>query len=332
MFIFKNTKVSKIFEKTLILTLIICVVCFIGIEQEAKANETVLRLATATTAGVFYADGAAIEQLSKSKMPNITIFSQATGGSGDNVNLLKNKEVEIAFVHNSTAIDAYLGINAYEGKPIKCYKGVVLLWRSFLHFPVRKDSGVESIADYKGKRVQIGPIGSGIEKFTLQPLSLYNISPDDLKAQRLSVSETMDQMKNKQLDAFCHGSIYPDAHISDLMSTGNIKLIGMTEDEIKRMTEKYPMNIPAVIPAGTYANQEKDIHTVASAALIVAREDMDEEIIYQLTKSILENHEELVSMHSSFKDTNLDLATLGFGPIPLHPGAIRYYKEVGILK
>lgn len=300
--------------------------------QESSNKEENLRLATASQAGVFYANGAALEQLANEEMDGIKIFPQATGGSGDNINLLKDKEVDIALVHNSTAIPAYTGTYEYEGNAMQDFAAITVVWKSHLHYLVSKDSGIETPADIKGETFQVGPIGSGIEKFTLQPLSVYNITIDDLDAQRLSVAEAVDQIKNRQLTGMIHGSSIPDGNATDLMSSGDVVLIGMEDDKVQQLQDKYD-NIysPSVIPAGTYPNQNEDINTAASSALLVVRKDIDEDIVYKLTKTIMENNDFLVGLHSSFNETNLENALTGHGPIPIHPGAEMYYQEAGII-
>jgi len=297
------------------------------------ADIRAVSLATATSKGVFYQNGIAIGYLSeKGLIPGIKVYPQASGGSSDNVNLLENKQVDFAMVHNSTGVPAYLGTGPFKGNPRKSLRVVSAIWRSVLHFPVRKDAKIQSIADYRGKKVQIGPIGSGIEKFTLQPLSVYGIGPEDVKAVRLSVAECIQQIKNGQIDAFVHGSIVPDANISELMLTGRVKLISMEPKKVKELMSEYPMYAPASIPPNVYHDQDYRVDTAASFALLMTYADQDEEVVYAITKAIHENHDFLVSLHSSFKDTTLENALLGMGPIPLHLGAEKYYKEIGILK
>lgn len=294
---------------------------------------TKLSLATATSGGVFYQNGIVIGELSRKGMiPGIEIFPQASGGSSDNVNLMGEKEVHLAMVHNSTAIPAYEGTEQFQGKPIKNIRVVAAIWKSVTHYPVLTGSKIESVGDYRGKRVQIGPIGSGIEKFTLQPLSIYGIEVKDMKPMRLSVAECVQQMQNNQLDAFVHGSIIPDGNISQLMLTGKVKLIGMDAEKIQEMEKRFPMYAPAVIPANSYKNQDKEVQTVASFALLMARDDVDEGQIYAVTKALFENRDFLVNMHSSFKDMTLESALMGRGGIPVHPGAARYYREKGTMK
>lgn len=299
----------------------------------ASSSAVKLSLATATSGGVFYQNGIAMGELSrKGKIPGIEIFPQASGGSSDNVNLLGQKEVHLAMVHNSTGIPAFEGTDEFKGKAIKNLRVISAIWKSVMHYPVLKAANINSIADYRGKTVQIGPIGSGIEKFTLQPLSIYGITAKDVKGMRLSVAECVMMMQNNQLDAFVHGSIIPDGNISQLMLTGRVKLIGMEPDKIQDMSKKYPMYAPASITANSYKYQEEEIKTTASFALLMAREDIEEGLIYNVTNALFENHQFLVNMHSSFKDTTLGNALFGGGNIPFHPGAARYYREKGLIK
>lgn len=315
-------------KKLLLIASIFILVMIISLPVHCQTN---LRLASASTTGVFFAQGTAIEALFREKVPGIRVFNQATGGSGDNCNLLKNKEVEIALAHSTSAIDAYKGTKTFEGNRVDNMRVVSLLWRSVIQPCASKDSGIESLADFRGKRVQIGPIGSGIETYTLQTLSAYDISAEDLNYERYSVAEAVEQLKNRQLDAWIQGSIVPDAPMIDVMTTGRFKLIGLEEDKVQKLVDMYGYFFPSEIPANSYSNQPDVINTVAQATLILVREDISIEVVYEFTKALFENHDELVQMHPAFKDLNLDLAVMGHGGIPMHPGAEKYYKEKGIL-
>lgn len=303
-------------------------------EQDSSIEDSLdvsLRLGTATTGGVFFAQGTALEQLSND-ISGVTIFNQATNGSGENLVLLQNGDIDLALAHNTTALPAYNGTGVYEGRPNKDFTSVGFIWFNTLHPIAAKDAGIEVIEDFAGKRMAIGTVGSAVELITSNFLSIYDMTFEDVKAQRLAIAESVDQIKNRQLDCLVHGSIIPDSNVTDMMSSGLVKILSMEQKDIDKLVSTYDMFSEAVIPAGTYPHQDEEIKTAASAAILLASPNADEEAIYRLTKAIYENNEKLMSYHNSFVNTKIDNALNGLGSIPLHPGAERYYKEAGILQ
>lgn len=297
----------------------------------AIAQEAQLRVATATSTGTFYQNGLALEVLFRETGSPIEIFPQASGGSGENTRLAKSGEVELFFGQNSTVIPAYEGTGAFEGEPNHSFSAVAAIWRSVDHLIVAKESGIDSIADFKGKTIQIGPVGSGIERFTLQPMQAAGLTADDVTAERLGVAEAVDMMRNGRLDGFIHAAIIPDRNAADVMDSGVAKIIPFTGPVADKLIETYPYYAKTVIPANSYGNQPEAIDTVASYAVLYARNDVPEDVVYAVVKTIMESHDFLVAHHSSFNDTTVANALKGLGPIPLHPGAEKYFKEVGAL-
>ncbi len=298
----------------------------------AHAQEAQLRVATATSTGTFYQNGLALEVLFRDVNPAIEIFPQASGGSGENTRLARNGEVELFFGQNSTVIPAFQGTGQFEGDPNQSFSAVGAVWRSVTHLIVHQDSGIESIADFAGKTIQIGPVGSGIERFTQQPMAAAGLSFDDVNGQRLGVAEAVDMMRNGRLDAFIHAAIIPDRNALDVMASGIARIIAFDGEPAEIMIAELPNYSVATIPANSYENQPEDVVTVASYAVLYARNNVPEDAVYQVAKTMYENNEALVALHSSFNDTTLDNALEGLGPVPLHPGAERFFREVDALQ
>jgi TRAP transporter TAXI family solute receptor len=295
----------------------------------AMAQDAQLRVATATSTGTFYQNGLALEVLFRDAGSSVEIFPQASGGSGENTRLARNGEVEMFFGQNSTVIPAYEGTGPFEGDPNESFSVVAAIWRSVNHFIVAKDSGIQTIEDFRGKRIQLGPVGSGIERFTQQPLEAAGITFDDVQGQRLGVAETVDMMRNGRLDGFVHAAIIPDRNAADAMTSGMAKMIPFGGAASEKLLETYPYYARTTIPANSYENQPDAIETVASYAVLYARNDVPEDVVYTVIKTIMENHDQLVTYHSSFNDTVPDVAMQGHGPVPMHPGAARYFEEIG---
>lgn len=297
----------------------------------ALAQDAQLRVATATSTGTFYQNGIAMEVLFRERNPSIEIFPQATGGSAENTRLVRNGDVELFFGQNSTIIPAYEGVEQFEGDANQSFSAIGAIWQSVTHVIVAEDSDIKTVADFAGNRIQIGPVGSGIERFTQQPMEAAGVSFDDVRAQRLGVAETVDMMRNGRLDGFIHAAIIPDRNAADIMSTGQARIIPFEGEHAERLMEQHPYYGAAVIPADSYENQPEDIQTVASFAVLYAANDVPEDVVYEVTKTMYENQELLMERHSSFNDMTLEMALEGLGSVPLHPGAERFYREAGVL-
>jgi TRAP transporter TAXI family solute receptor len=298
----------------------------------AIAQDAQLRVATATSTGTFYQNGIAMEVLFREMHPTIEIFPQASGGSGENTRLVRDGEVELFFGQNSTVIPAYEGVGQFEGDPNETFSAIGAVWQSVTHVIVAEDSGIEAVADFAGKRIQIGPVGSGIERFTQQPMEASGVTFEDVEAQRLGVAETVDMMRNGRLDGFIHAAIIPDRNAADIMSTGLARIVAFDGEAAERLMAEHPYYGEAVIPANSYENQPDDVPTVASFAVLYASNDVSEDVIYEVTKTMYQNQQFLIERHSSFNDMTLEMALEGLGPVPLHPGAERFYREAGILQ
>ena len=296
-----------------------------------KEVDVTLKLASAATSGVFFAEGTALENLC-SHIDGLTVYNQATNGSGENLTLIKDGSVDIALCHNTTALPAYNGTGNYEGKANKDFVAVGFIWYNLLHVIADTNAGIDSVADVKGKTFSVGTTGSAVELCAMNLLDVYGLTFDDINVQRLATADEIDQMKNHMLNGFLHPTSLGDANVMDIMSTGNAKIVPLDEEGVKKLCEKYNMFASATIPANTYPNQPADISTAAAAAILIASPNADEEGIYRLTKALYENNAELVSYHNSFANTLIKNALDGLGNIPLHPGAERYYKEVGLIK
>lgn len=312
-------------------SLLVATTLAVGIAGAAQAQDTRLRLATATSTGTFYQNGIAFEVLFRERVQNIAVFPQATGGSAENTRLQARGEVELFMGQNSTVIPAYEGTGQFDGQPNKGFSAVGAIWPSVMHVIVQDDDAIRSPADLKGRAIQIGPIGSGIERFTQQPLEAYGITFDDVNGQRLSVAEAVDQTKDGRIAGFFHAAIVPDRNAADVMSSGRAKILPIEGEAAQMLKSRHSFYDDAVIPAGSYENQPNDISTIANYAVLYVDNDVPEDVVYEIAKAIYENQEYLADKHASFNTATARNAARGLGPVPLHPGAERYLREVGAL-
>ncbi len=301
-------------------------------EVEEKPGELqYLSVATGGTGGTYYPLGGAIAVILNESDIGVQATAQATGASVENVTLVSDGEAEIAFVQNDVVFYAVNGVETYEGQDkVENIAGIATLYPEVVQIIATKESGISSVSDLAGKRVAVGAPGSGTEVNARQILAEYGLVYDDLaKADYLSFNEATDNMKNKQIDAsFITGAI-PTSAVAELAQTTEIVVLNVEEDKIKSLAEKYPFYTPVTIPAGSYKGQEADVVSPAVMAMLIVPKDMDEELVYNIVKNMFERRQIIVDTHKRGEDITLETALDGMS-IDLHPGAQRYYDEMGI--
>ena len=192
------------------------------------------------------------------------------------------------------------------------------------------ESGIKNIADLKGKKVAVGAPGSGTEVNARQMLAEYGLTYTDLaKADYLSFNEAADQLKNKQIDAaFVTGAV-PTSAVTEVTQTADIVVVAIDADKIAALNEKYPFYAEVVIPANSYKGQTTDVVAAAVMAMLIVPEDLSEDLVYNMTKNMFEQRQVIIDTHARGNDIKLETALVGM-PIDVHPGAQKYYDEMGI--
>lgn len=300
-----------------------------------EGQKQFVRIGTAGSGGNYYRLGAGMAALFNEKMQNVQVSIQATKGSPHNAELLADKEIEVAFIGGDPAYEAYHNLGAFKDRPKDRFKNMRFVSHSYpnpQHFVAMSWAPeIKTLRDLKGKRVSVGMLGSHGEFLWKETMNILGWTYSDIKAEYTVHQATIDQVRNRQIDAVVWPDAIGSASIAEMMDTGFARLIDMDEDVIKGMTQG--MNFSYMIPANTYAKQDKPVKTFAYSAIIVAREDVSAEMIYQMTKHMYENTDYLVNVHPIAKYMILKDALNGQPTgMPLHPGAERYYREKGVLK
>lgn len=293
--------------------------------------ETYISIATGGTAGTYYPLGGDIANLFNQTIEGMNATAQATGATVENLHLLDSGDAEVATVQNDVSSYAYEGIDAFEGEVIDSFSVITSLYPEVIQLVVRPDSGIDKVEDLKGKRVSVGAAGSGTYFNSLHLLESVGLTLDDISEQYLSFAESGDALKNRQIDAFFCTAGIPNAAITELASSGSAKVISVPQEIVDALIEAKPFYIDFTIPAGTYPGIDADVHTIAITALLVCRDELDEELVYQMTKAIHERGGELLT-HAKKVEITLESALNGIGNLRIHPGAERYYKEVGVIE
>jgi TRAP transporter TAXI family solute receptor len=289
-----------------------------------------LVLATGGTAGTYYPFGGAMAKIWNSKIKGMNVTAQTSGASGENVRLINKKEVELALVQSDTLDFAFNAKEAFK-EPLKGMSTIAVLYPEIVQVVVASAGPIKSFADLKGKKVGVGAPGSGTEANFRQLAEIYGMKKEDVNAQFLSFSESAEAYKDKHIDAFIVTAGIPNAGIMDVATQNAIRILDIPADVAAKLTQKYPFLAAVKVPANTYKGQTADVSTVAVNAVLIAGNSLSEAMVYDLTKALFENQADLASAHAKGRELNLQYAVKGVS-IPFHPGAVKYYKEKGLMK
>jgi hypothetical protein len=294
----------------------------------AGADEFV-NILTGGTAGVYYPLGVAISKVVTDKVQGARPSVQATKGSVENLNLIQSGKGEVGFTLGDSLAAAVLGsADAGFKAPLDKVQTIGAIYPNYVQIVASQDSGIKSLADLKGKRVSVGAPKSGTELNARAILAAAGLSYEDLgKVEYLDFAQSVELMKNRQLDATLQSAGLGVASIRDLATSVPIVVVPVPEDVARKMGEPF---FSATIPAGTYEGQAADVTTVAVPNFLVTRADLSAELVYDITKAIYENLPELQAAHAAAKGITLENAAKG-SPAPLHPGALKYFTEANVL-
>ncbi len=302
-----------------------------GLGSLTPAQQSVkMVLATGGTAGTYYPFGGAMAKIWNSKIPGMNVTAQATGASAENVRLVNKKEAELAIVQSDTVDFAFNAKETFKEKLTKL-SAIAVLYPEIIQIVTREESPIKSFADLKGKKVGVGAPGSGTEANFRQLLDIYGMKKEDVRAQYLSFAESAEQFKDKHIDAFLVVAGIPNAAIMDIGAMHKIRILSIPDDITGKLTQKYPFLAPIKIPANTYKNITAEVKTVAVMAVLIINSEIQDDVVYNLTKALFENQAELATAHAKGKELSLQTAVRGVS-IPFHPGAVKYYKEKGAMK
>ena len=287
-----------------------------------------LSIATGGTGGVYYPYGGGLAQLLSDNLDGYDFTAEVTSASVDNMFLIDSGDANLAFVLSDTAYDAAQGNDPFE-EPIDA-RSLVTLYNNFTQVVVNPDAGIESIEDLAGKRVSTGSPGSGTEVIALRILEVAGVSADDIDQEQLGASESAGAFKDGKIDAFFWSGGLPTSAITDLGATPNISYAlldtGAYVDGMKeQFGEFYGVD---TIPAGTYPGQDADVQSIVVPNVLVVSADMDDQLAYDIVKTMFEHKDELVAVHSAANALSLDTA-MSSQALEYHPGAVRYFEEQG---
>jgi hypothetical protein len=304
-------------------------VLMISLVLSGCGGKTTLKMATGGTTGTYYAYSGAVSQVLSQKVNNLSFNVQSTGASKANIYLVSDKEADMGIVQNDVMYYAYNGIDLFEGEKISGFSAMAGLYAEVCQIVSKKE--ITSIADLKGKRVSVGDVGSGVEFNARQILEAYDMTFDDIVVSNLSFGDSATALKDDKIDAFFCVAGAPTTAIVELATSNQINLLEIDDEHVAKLIEKYPFYTKFSVPGGSYKGVDTDVQTVAVVATYIVSDSLSEDLVYNMTKALFENADEIANAHPKGAELNPEYSVSSIS-IPIHPGAEKYYKEIGVLK
>lgn len=300
----------------------------VGLATPALAQQQIA-VSAGGTGGVYYPVAGGIAELISSRVDGYSAVAVVTGATVENMSHIATGESEFALGIADVLTQALGGTGHFEGREIPL-RAIAAIYAAPMQIVSLADRPINELQDVRGKRFSVGAPGSGNEVNTRTVLGANGITFDDLgSTERLNYNETADAMRDNTVDAGLWASTAPTSTIMSLAASRDIRLVPLSDDEVATIIDNDAAFVPFTLPAGLYPGMDAPVQTVALSNALVAHEDMDDELAYKVTQALHENRDFLISIHPAMNDMTLDFAVNGL-PIPLHPGAIRYYEEVGV--
>ncbi len=296
----------------------------------AHAAPVYINILTGGTSGVYYPIGVGLSQIYSEGIPGVKTSVQATKASVENLNLLQAGRGELAFALGDAVADARNGVEEAGFKaPLGKLRALGGAYSNYIQIVASQESGIKTLADLKGKKISVGAAKSGTELNARAIFKAAGLTYEDMgKVQYLPFAESVELIKNRQLDATLQSSGLGMAAIRDLASVMPLNYVAIPAEVVSKIAN--PAYQSAMIPANTYDGQPEPVATVAITNILVTHDGVADEVAYEMTRLMFENLTRLGNAHSAAKDIKLENAAKNL-PIALHPGAERYYKEKGAL-
>jgi uncharacterized protein len=292
-------------------------------------------IATGGTGGTYYPLGGMLAQLISNKAvvdgKKISATAESAGASVGNAKLLGNKDIESAFVAADILDAAYNGNGQFDKAPLKNLRALGALYPETVQLITRADRGINSVRDLKGKSVSSGSPGSGQYQLLTDLLKVHGMTRADVKEDLSSFTQAVDKIKDGNLDATLITAGVPTAAVTDFAQNHAIKVIPLSGPEIAELQKQQPYYAKVPLPANTYKGQTAAVDTLAVMAVWATHDAVPENVAYEVTKALFENVATMGQVHVQGKNISLTTAT-AVGTTPLHPGALKYFKEKGVVK
>lgn len=299
------------------------------------AQVRLLALVTGGPAGVYFPLGAAMAEIWNRAVPNVRVASQSSGASVVNIQNLARGDAHLGLVQNDIAFYADRGTEMFaeagtnRPRPVGGVRGIAMLYPETIQIVTLRGQRINSVEDLRGKRVVVGAPGSGTEPNARQILGVHDIFYRELRVDFLSFAAGIDQLRDGNVAAVFITAGTPTAAVTDLASNRDVVLVPVSDEALEALRARWPFYTRVVVPADAYRGLTGPVRTVAVMAMLVARSDLPEDLVYNLTKALWENLDRMRAAHARGRDLELTKALDGM-PVPVHPGALRFYRERGV--
>ena len=318
----------------LVLVLVLAAGFTFQIGTADAAKRRFVSIASGWVTGAYFPMAGAISRVAYKNLQDkgIKVTAESSGASVANAKLIGTGDTDFAILQNDIASYAYEGKKPMFDEPITSLLGVCTLFPEHVQIVARKDAAIISVADLKGKKVAIGPVGSGTTENAVQILEAWGLKVEDLaKAEQLTAEQSADYLKDGRLDAAFFTVAVGAAVIVDTSIVIDTTIVPIEGSNVDKLIKKYPFYAKQGVPGGTYKGNDSDVPTVSVMAMLAARQDLENDIVYAIIDAMYADIDQLRKAQDKFKDISMETGLVGMS-IPLHPGAAKYFKEKGILK
>lgn len=299
--------------------------------QALAQDKKQLSIATGTTGAVYYPVGGAMANVLSKKVPGLAVTAEATAGAVANLHMIRDGKAEIALVQADSSFDAMKGQDKFVGKPVE-HRTLAVVYPNLVHIVTTENSGITSVASMKGKRISTGAPVSATEVLAQRLMEAAGISNSDIKRERLAPAESTNAIKDGKLDGYFFAGGPPIAAVTDLAASPGVKMKLLDHsDLVPKITAKYgPLYSVVPIKANSYPGQDKPVNVMAIWNLLIVPATMSDQQAYTIIKTLWESQPELVAAHKATADMVAANQKQAYSPVPYHPGAAKYFAEVGI--
>ncbi len=311
------------------------VLLVVAVAAPVGAQVRLLSLVTGGTAGVYFPLGGAMAEIWNARVSGVRVAAQSSGASVANIQFVSRGEAHLALVQNDVAFYAHNGREMFaeagsnQPRPVAGVRGIAMLYPETIQIVTLRGKRIAGVEDLRGKRVVVGAAASGTEANARQILSVHDIFYREMRVDFLGFGAGIDQLRDGSVDAVFITAGVPTAAVTDIASSRDVVVLPVSNEALEALRARWPFYTRHVIPADTYRGQTAPVPTVAVMAMLVARADLPEDLVYNLTKALWENLDRMRAAHARGRDLDLNKALDGM-PVPVHPGADRYYRERGV--
>lgn len=295
----------------------------------SEDGNVTIRFGGGPSSSANYTTFAGIGNLIMEDHPNYLTNTEISTGSQENIRMIQNGTVQFGVAMTDVEEAAAKGEREFEGSPVDiCH--VMGGYTTMLHMFVAEDSDINTIADLKGKKLAVSK-GAMAQYYMPILLEAYGLTEDDVSITETALQDICDAVNDGNADFGVHITPYTSSPVADLAATKGIKLLSIDQEHIDQIVSEYPYFYESVIPGGTYTGVDEDTVVLGTRNNLVCARSVDDEVVYNVVKSIIEHYDDLADVHPQANQFNKENAIEG-ALIDIHPGAVKYYQEIGIME